>query len=104
MNLGTEGTVLMVLVAKNVDSLASGSGKAPMTWISQELLKSTHRWNPSKQDGVEGTGTLGGWEKSEIRSYMKETIKPLIPAVVRNAIKEVTKYSRIYNASGTAVV
>ena len=103
LNLGTEGTVLMVLVAKNVDSLASGSGKAPMTWISQELLKTTHRWNPSKQDGVEGTGTLGGWEKSEIRSYMKETIKPLIPAVVRNAIKEVTKYSRIYNASGTAV-
>ena len=37
-----------------------------------------------------------------MRTYLKETIKPLIPEVVRNAIKEVTKYSRSYS-SGSAV-
>ncbi len=39
----------------------------------------------------EGTGCVGGWEKSEMRSYLKNTIKPLIPETVRNAITEVTK-------------
>ena len=38
-----------------------------------------------------------------MRTYMKETIKPLIPSNVRSAIKEVTKYSRIYNTANTAV-
>ena len=38
-----------------------------------------------------------------MRTYLKETIKPLIPETVRNAIKEVTKYSRIFDTSGTAV-
>ena len=51
----------------------------------------------------EGTGTIGGWEKCEMRTYLKETIKPLIPSTVRSAIKEVTKYSRIYNPAGSAV-
>ena len=46
--------------------------------------------------------TEGGWGACAMRTYLKETIKPLIPEVVRNAIKEVTKYSRSYS-SGSAV-
>lgn len=38
-----------------------------------------------------------------MRSYLKETVKPLIPEAVRNAIKPVKKYTRIYNVSGSAV-
>ena len=38
-----------------------------------------------------------------MRTYMRGTIKPLIPEVVRNAIKEVTKYSGTYNTAGTLV-
>ena len=38
-----------------------------------------------------------------MRRYLKETIKPLIPEVVRNAIVPVTKYTKIYDASGSAV-
>ena len=38
-----------------------------------------------------------------MRSYLKETIRPLIPSNVRSAIKEVTKYSQIYNVSGSVV-
>lgn len=48
---------------------------------------------------VSGTGTIGGWENTEMRSYLKNTIKPLIPAVVRSAIKEVTKYTMITDTS-----
>lgn len=39
----------------------------------------------------EGTGSIGGWEKSSLRKYYVETLKPLIPENVRNAIKPVVK-------------
>ena len=103
LNLGTEGTVSMKIVAMDTDDLASG-GKAPITWISEQLLNSYHRMNPSKSNNVEGTGTIGGWEKSEMRTYLKETIKPLIPQNVRSGIKEVTKHSNIFDTSGTKVL
>ena len=57
----------------------------------------------SAGDYVEGTGSIGGWEKSEMREYLKETIKPIIPETVRNRIVEVKKYSRIYDTSNTVV-
>lgn len=38
-----------------------------------------------------------------MRTYLKETIKPLIPITVRNAIIAVTKYSTICDTTGTTV-
>ena len=234
LDLGAQGVVNMQIVAKDKDPLASGSGNAPLTWVSMELLSSTHRMNPDiaynnksapsftangntwtsqnrytvskakatwtltatsdgvitiayktsnantsqntittlkvndttivtnyanttggsttvnvttgdevvvyceydhkstsqsryatitfsstgtfttaanvenadtrdTSSGVSGTGTIGGWENTEMRSYLKDTIKPLIPSEVRSAIKEVTKYTRIYNTSVAVV-
>lgn len=79
----------------NADPLADGSGNAKIAWVSKYLLEDSHRMNPSKIAGTEGTGALGGWEKSEMRTYLRETIFPDIPAVIRDAIKEVTKYTNI---------
>lgn len=45
---------------------------------------------------VDRTGGIGGWEKCELREYLKNTIKPLIPQTVRSAIKEVTKGQTAY--------
>ena len=110
LDLGAQGIVNMQIVAKDTDPLASGSGNAPLTFVSKELLVTTHRMNPSRAADPndsslyqEGTGTIGGWEKTEMRTYLRDTIKPLIPSNVRSAIKEVTKYSKIYNTSSTAV-
>lgn len=107
ISLGSEGAVAMQIVAFDTDDLADGNGKAPITFISKQILKTDHRMNPSRSGSSgaydEGTGTIGGWEKCEMRSYLKETIKPLIPSTVSSAIKEVTKYSRIYNPAGNAV-
>lgn len=103
IDLGTEGEVIMTIVGIDTDDLADNSGKAPITWISKQLLKTSHKMNPSYQSGTEGTGTIGGWEKTKMRSYLKETVKPLIPETVRNAIKPVKKYSMIYNVSDSAV-
>ena len=101
IDLGTEGTHLMQLVAFDTDDKADESGKAPMTWIMKDLLPTTHRMNPAKVDGQEGTGTLGGYDKTEMKSYLTETILPLFPADVRNNIVPVTKHQKAYDASGT---
>lgn len=103
IDLGTEGEIIMQIVALDTDLLADNSGKAPMTWISKQLLKTSHRMNPSYSPGTEGTGTLGGWAACEMRNYLINTIKPLLPSEVRNALKTVKKYSEIYNTSETAV-
>lgn len=104
LDLGSEGIVHMQIVGIDADDLADGSGKAPLTFISKELLKTSHRMNPANSGNAEGTGTIGGWEKCEMRTYLKTTIKPLIPENVRNAIVNVTKYSNIFNTAGTKVV
>ena len=103
IDLGTEGEVIMTIVGIDTDDLADNSGKAPITWISKQLLKTDHRMNRAKQSGTSGTGTLGGWEACEMRRYLINTIKPLLPSEVRNALKTVKKYSSIYNTSETAV-
>lgn len=55
-----------------------------------------------KSDGYkEGTGSIGGWEQTEMRAYLKDTIKPLIPETVRAAIKEVSKAHPAYNTAGS---
>lgn len=53
---------------------------------------------------VEGTGTAGGYGyPCEMKTYINETVYPLIPATVRSNIKAVKKYTRIYNAQNQAV-
>jgi hypothetical protein len=107
LDLGAEGIVHMQIVGIDVDDLADGSGKAPLTFISKELLNTSHRMNPARTPSSapyeEGTGTIGGWEKSEMRTYLNTTIKPLIPQSVIENIKAVTKYSVICNPAGTRV-
>ena len=105
LDLGSEGIINMQIAAFDVDDKADGTGKAPITWIGKELLKTERRMNPSvvkNEDGtyVEGTGAVGGWKKCEMRAYLKETIKPLIPKLVREQIAEVTKEYRGCDMSG----
>ncbi|MGX8706449.1 MAG: DUF6273 domain-containing protein, partial [bacterium] len=100
LDLGAQGKVHMQIAARGEDGTT-------YSFVSMETLKDTHRWNPDRAGSsgnyTEGTGTIGGWAKSELRTYLKETIKPLIPQVVREAIKEVKKYSYGYNTSGSSV-
>ena len=96
----------MQIAAFDTDDLADGSGKAHISWIGRELLKTSHRMNPvivTNEDGTykEGTGSIGGWERCEMRSYLKETILPLIPGNIRSQIKETIKEQRAIDASGS---
>ncbi|MCD7918655.1 MAG: CotH kinase family protein [Clostridiales bacterium] len=49
-----------------------------------------------------GTGGIGGWGESEMRTYLQETIKPLIPSEVQAGIKTVTKSQTAYDTSGSS--
>lgn len=86
LDLGTEGVVLMELVAMDKDMLADKKGKAHMTWIAKNLLNSNHSMNN------EGTNE-GGWTYSNMRSWLHEEILPLFPKKMRLSVKEVIKYS-----------
>lgn len=103
VDLGTEGIIRMQIVAKNTDPLFSGEGNAQLTWIAMDLLATTHRMNPALDNNTEGTGSIGGFAASEMRTYLLETIWPLLPEVVKGIIKPVRKYSRAYDTSGSAV-
>lgn len=96
----------MQIAGFDVDDKADGSGKAPITWIGRELLRSEKAFNTklvTNADGTfkDGTGMIGGWgNSSSTRMHLKNTIKPLMPDSVRGAIKDVTKTQYAYNISG----
>lgn len=50
----------------------------------------------------EGTGAIGGWEKSELRVYYNDTLLPLIPENVRTRIKTVLKNHPAYDTAGNS--
>lgn len=106
LDLGTEGAVNAQIVAFNADDKADNSGKAKVTFITQYTLDNNQRFNPQRAVDppyAEGTGTVGGWEKSEIRAYVQSTVKELIPSKVRNRIVAVKKYTRGYDTQGSSV-
>lgn len=107
LDLGSEGVINMQIAGIDKDQKADGTGTAPISWIGIELLRTLHRINPSRvtnDDGTyqEGTGPIGGWEKCEMRTYLNDTILPLIPEEVRSRIVPVTKIQTSYTTTGTS--
>lgn len=84
LDLGSEGIVHMQIVGIDADELADGSGKAPLTFISKELLNSSNAMG-------------GAWSVSSMRRFLQNTVKTLVPAKVAAGIKEVKKYSYVYS-------
>lgn len=92
LDLGTEGPALMEIVAFNEDNRADGNGKAGITWISKNTLKTKQKMKQYSSDA-----DLDWKDTPYLRSYLKNTIKPLIPSAVRNAIVPVSKISSTYS-------
>ena len=85
----------MQIAAFDADDLADDTGKAKITWISKDCLATKHKMNPTNT-------TEGGWAASELRMYLKNTVKAKIPSAVTSLIKDVKKYSDSY-VSGSVV-
>lgn len=84
-------TYYFQLVAKDADVLASdGTTTVPMTWVMFKKLYAT-------KHSINGTSTSDtSWENVSLRSWLSNTVLPLMPAEVQAAIKEVRKYSDAY--------
>lgn len=96
----------MQIAAFDADDLSDGSGKAAITWIAEDLFDARHRMNPvlvrTSEGYVCGTGSICGWEHSEMRAYLRDEIMPLLPEVVRDNIKAVRKFSKTFDVNGQA--
>jgi len=84
----TDGTkIKMDLAAFNTDVKADNSGTAKMTWICHGI-PFTHRMNASKNT------TSGGYDASEMPSYLVSDILSKFPTEVRSHVVSVKKYHR----------
>lgn len=86
LNLGTEGTINMQIVAMDADELASG-GTAPLTFLGMELLNSV----------VNSTVTVWSDDSSGgLRYYLINSVKPLLPQNILSRLQTVNKNSSSY--------
>jgi hypothetical protein len=96
LDLGSEGVVRMQIAAFNTDVLSNSEGNAHITWVAADLLATKHNMN--------NASTIdGGWEASQMRTYLSQSVWALIPANVQNAIIAVDKtyYDRLDSSTET---
>lgn len=77
LDLGSEGVVNMQIAGFDVDDLADGSGKAPISWISKEVLKTSKRMNPRYNEEYgykEQTATITTNNNSSVSANSSRTI------------------------------
>lgn len=91
IDLGSLGKHYMQLVAKDEDIKSDGSGKAPTTWVSKDIIANYKMYNNNTDSG------RTGWASSNMRTWLNNTVKPLIPENIRNSIVQVNKVQSIYN-------
>ena len=88
-------TLTFVIVGKNHDDLADGSGKAKLTFGMKELMASTRQMNSSHTN----SGSFAG---SVMYSWLSGTIYPNLTAELKDAIKAVNKKSS-YGGGSSAI-
>ena len=94
LDLGTEGQVYMQIAGFNKDVLSSDTSKtAGISFISKQVMR-----GKSMNDTAT---TTGGWADSALRSYLADSMLPLVPSDVASAIKQVNKTYYDYNDSVT---
>lgn len=96
LDLGDEGIINMQIVAMDSESgketLDGDMVSLATSWVAKEVLTTSVKYNSQGyQEGVDGTGTNGGWEDCELRAYLQETILPMLPTVLQTNIKYARK-------------
>ena len=84
-----------VIVGKDHDDLADGSGKAKLTFGMKNLMASTRQMNSSMTNA-------GSFEGSAMYSWLSGTIYPSLPAELKDAIKSVNK--KTSSGGGSSVI
>ena len=89
------------IIGKNKDALSSGNGTAALTWLSMGILETRAMNATTKTVGGQTQYTAGGWANTDMREYLRETLLPKFPEIVRLNIKEVNKTYRCKSPSDT---
>lgn len=95
IDLGTKDGVALGIIRMMFIGYGLDVGAAT-TWVSMDLVNATWKWN-------EASSTDGGWEKSYIRNTAMPSYLAALPSALQadTGIKEVTKYSRSYDAANS---
>ena len=97
----TAGQVVRVTAAYSKDSSGDQNGDtAYVDFQSDSALTIVQNAVGGTTPATEGTGSIGGWEKCEMRSYLQDTIKPLIAENVASRIATVIKTQDAYDTAG----
>ena len=83
---GTSTVADVEIIAYSHDNLADGSGKATLTFFCKDLPNILQNMN-------ELSGDEGGWEKSEMRTFVNGELYNTLPEDLRGLIKPVLKLS-----------
>ena len=83
---GTSYTADVEIIEYNHDDLADGSGKATLTFFSKDLCELQKSMNSSSTN-------IGGWEASEMRTFLNGELFNAFPDKLKAAIKPVYKIS-----------
>ena len=97
LDLGTEGTINMQIVAIDTDELASG-GTAPLTFLGMQMLSTLQP--PSYNDG-DVLKMPCNWENSAFRSYLSNDIYALVPSNVKARLQSIKKITSTYTDSNS---
>lgn len=90
--------MLMEIVAFDTDIRADDATKtAGITWISKDLLNTKYKMYSKS------TVPTAGWENTMLRTFLNNTVKPLIPETVRNSIVKVRKVQYARNNTTEAM-
>lgn len=84
----SDGTVTadVEIIGYNHDNLADGSGKSPLTFFCVDLPQILHRMN-------EESSNEGGYEASEMRTFLNGELLAALPSELQSIIKPVYKIS-----------
>ncbi len=91
IKLTTGETITMILADLQHDDLVAG-GKAPFTFIMKDSLNTKRKMNSTHTNS-------GGWEKSNLRSFLNGTCIGQFPTEWKSVIKQI--YKKNYYSSNT---
>lgn len=89
-------TLTFVIVGKDHDDLADGSGKAPLTFGMKNLMAETRQMNATNTN----TGSFAG---SEMYTYLNNDVYNSLPIELRNNIKNVKKQNTAGNKNTSVI-
>ena len=89
--LTTGEEITLVILGKNHDDLADGSGKAKLSIGMDNLLL-----KPYVMHSTYSSADFSGWKYTDIRNISLQEIFTQLPAELQNSIKKVSKISNTY--------